>query len=82
VRAIFGLYQFNKKGDKMKRTDAWLTFKDDFIKEFYKELPTSKTYAEAYEKIEQRYSAVFNRRRFKDYGVFRSTLSRWLKENR
>jgi len=65
-----------------KRTDAWLTFKDDFIIEFYKELPKSKTYAEAYEKIEARYMAIFNRRRFKDYGVFRSTLSRWLKENR
>jgi hypothetical protein len=65
----------------MERTDAWLTFKDDFIKEFYKELPNSKTYFEAYEKIEARYAAVFNRRRFKDYGVFRSTLSRWLKEN-
>jgi len=65
-----------------RRTDAWLTFKDEFIREYYKQLPHSESYQSAYEAIEERYHAVFGRRRFKDYGVFRSTLSRWLKENR
>jgi len=65
-----------------RKTDAWLTFKDEFIREYYKELPNADSYQSAYESIEARYFAVFGRRRFKDYGVFRSTLSRWLKENR
>jgi len=73
--------QDNPKVDA-RRTDAWLTFKDEFIREYYKALPNCETYLEAYESIEARYMAVFGRRRFKDYGVFRSTLSRWLKENR
>jgi hypothetical protein len=52
------------------------------MQEYYKELPTSATYREAYDKIEARYFAVFERNKFKNYEVFRSTLSRWLEKNR
>lgn len=64
------------------KSDAWLTFTDCFMQEYYKELPTSATYREAYDKIEARYYAVFDRNKYKNYEVFRSTLSRWLDKNR
>lgn len=64
------------------KTDAHLTYLDYFMAEFYAELPKSDTYKDAYEAIENRHFQIFERRRFKDYGVFRSALSRWLKQNR
>jgi hypothetical protein len=64
------------------KSDAWLTYLDEFMNEYYKELPKHKTYRESYEEIEKRHKAVFDRPRFRDYTVFRSMLSRWLKTNR
>ena len=52
------------------KSDAWLTFTECFMQEYYKELPNSATFA------------VFERNKFKNYEVFRSTLSRWLEKNR
>ena len=64
------------------KSDAWLTYLDEFMNEYYKELPKHKTYREAYEEIEKRHKAIFDRPRVRDYTVFRSMLSRWLKTNR
>jgi hypothetical protein len=33
------------------KSDAWLTYLDEFMNEYYKELPKHKTYREAYEEI-------------------------------
>jgi hypothetical protein len=35
------------------KSDAWLTYLDEFMNEYYKELPKHKTYSEAYEEIER-----------------------------
>jgi hypothetical protein len=64
------------------KSDAWLTYIDNFMQEYYKELPTAASYKEAYERIEARHFVIFDRNRFKSYDVFRSTLSRWLEKNR
>ena len=37
------------------KSDAWLTYLDEFMNEYYKELPKHKTYREAYEEIEKRH---------------------------
>ena len=66
--------------------DSNLTFTDEFMREYYKQLPKSSaiggSYEHAYKCIEDRYFAVFGRRRYKSYGVFRSALSKWTKINR
>lgn len=64
------------------KSDAWLTYIDCFMNEYYNELPNHKTYKECYEAIEARHIEIFDRPRFRDYTVFRSMLSRWLKTNR
>jgi hypothetical protein len=64
------------------KSDAWITYNDNFMQEYYKELTTSATYREAYEKIEARHFVIFDRNKFKNYEVFRSTLWRCLYKNR
>jgi hypothetical protein len=64
------------------KSDAWLTYIDEFMNEYYRELPNFKSYKDCYEAIEERHKAIFDRPRFSSYTVFRSMLSRWLKTNR
>lgn len=66
--------------------DANLTYTDDFMREYYIQLPRSSaergSYEHAYDAIEARHVFVFGRRKYKNYGVFRSALSKWSKINR
>jgi hypothetical protein len=56
------------------------------MREYYIQLPKSSavggSYEHAYGAIEDRHFAVFGRRKYKSYGVFRSALSKWAKINR
>lgn len=73
------------KNEKMIK-DANLTYTDDFMREYYIQLPKSSavggSYEHAYAAIEDRHLAVFGRKKYKNYGVFRSALSKWAKINR
>ena len=66
--------------------DANLTYTDDFMREYYVQLPRSsadgESYEHAYNAIEARHFEVFGRKKYKNYGVFRSALSKWSKINR
>ncbi|MEI7584604.1 hypothetical protein [Runella sp.] len=66
--------------------DSNLTYKDDFMKEYYVQLPKSsqigESYEHAYEQIEARHFAIFGRKKYKNYGVFRAALSKWARVNR
>ena len=44
------------------KSDAWLTYIDEFMNEYYRELPNFKSYKDCYEAIEERHKAILTGR--------------------
>ena len=59
-----------------------MKFLDDYMQEYYNNLPKYKTYEDAYNATEEKYYAKFGVKRYKSYDVFRAALSRWLAQGR
>ena len=55
-----------------------MKFLDDYMQEYYNNLPRYRTYEDAYNATEEKYFGKFGIRRYKNYDVFRAALSRWL----
>ena len=57
-----------------------MKFLDDYMQEYYNNLPKYKTYEDAYNATEQKYLGKFGVKRYKSYDVFRAALSRRLQQ--
>ena len=53
-----------------------MKFLDDYMQEYYNNLPKYKTYEDAYNATEEKYFGKFGVKRYKSYDVFRAALSR------
>ena len=54
---------------------------DDFIRAYYNALPDHDKYEDAYWYCEEMYKKRYGTFKYSSYGVFRATLSRWVKCN-
>lgn len=54
---------------------------DDFIRTYYTVLPHHKKYEDAYWYVEELFKSKYGHCKYSSYGVFRATLSRWVKCN-
>jgi len=54
---------------------------DEFIRAYYNALPHHDKYEQAYWYVEEQYKSRYGVYKYSSYGVFRATLSRWVKCN-
>lgn len=64
---------------KLTASERELLTVSGFMKAYYRNLSECDSYLEAYERTEEKYQALYGRRRYKNYESFRKSRDRRMK---
>ena len=64
---------------KLTASERELLTVSGFMKAYYRNLSECDSYQEAYERTEEKYQALYGRRRYKNYESFRKSRDRRMK---